>query len=216
VGGVGGASTTTSRRLATATTSKGRCSGRNNRTGLIDKALVAEGRHRGAVRHVAPNLLLRRRPEDLGLNPDGTGASSLTGDIIDPDLAAVDWTLARALRTACFWWIAIGYFCGLFAWYAVQVHQTKYLIDIGFSPATAAWTLGIVSLVAVPGQIGRERPESALCRHSLESRRLLRTAAVHNTGRCVHSETAGFGRTQTSGPSLHALPALAGASAPSD
>ena len=106
---------------------------------------------------VPPNLLLRRRPEDLGLNPDGIGASSLTsgphGNIIDPDWAAVDWTLARALRTARFWWIAVGYFCGLFAWYAVQVHQTKYLIDIGFSPATAAWALGIVSLVAVPGQI---------------------------------------------------------------
>jgi MFS family permease len=106
---------------------------------------------------VPPNLLLRRRPEDLGLSPDGIGASSLTGgphgNIIDPDWAAVNWTLARALRTARFWWIAVGYFCGLFAWYAVQVHQTKYLIDIGFSPATAAWALGIVSLVAVPGQI---------------------------------------------------------------
>ena len=104
------------------------------------------------------NLLLRRRPEDLGLNPDGIGASSETGgrhgNIIDADWAAVDWTLARALRTARFWWIAVGYFCGLFAWYAVQVHQTKYLIDIGFSPGTAAWALGIVSLVAVPGQIG--------------------------------------------------------------
>ena len=106
---------------------------------------------------VPPNLLLRRRPEDLGLSPDGIGASSRTGgqhgNIIDPDWAAVDWTLVRALRTARFWWIAVGYFCGLFAWYAVQVHQTKYLIDIGFSPATAAWALGIVSLVAVPGQI---------------------------------------------------------------
>ena len=37
------------------------------------------------------------------------------------------------MRTARFWWIALGYFCGLFAWYAVQVHQTKYLVEIGFS-----------------------------------------------------------------------------------
>ena len=35
----------------------------------------------------------------------------------------------------------------------MQVHQTKFLIDIGFSPGAAAWALGIVSLVAVPGQI---------------------------------------------------------------
>ena len=48
----------------------------------------------------------------------------------------------------------LGYFCALVAWYAVQVHQTKYLIEIGFTPLVAAWSLGIVSVVAIPGQIG--------------------------------------------------------------
>src|SRR5262249_37928245 len=65
----------------------------------------------------------------------------------------VDWTLGRAARTGRFWWIALGYFCGLFAWYAVQVHQTKYLIEIGFSATVAAWALGLVSLTGIPGQI---------------------------------------------------------------
>jgi MFS family permease len=46
-----------------------------------------------------------------------------------------------------------GYFCGLLTWYAVQVHQTKYLIELGFAPSKAALALGLVSLVAVPGQI---------------------------------------------------------------
>src|SRR5881397_1833412 len=105
------------------------------------------------------NLLLRRRPEDLGLEPDGEGssrelaASNRTANVVDPAWAAVDWTLGRALRTARFWWIAVGYFFGLFAWYAVQVHQTKYLVEIGFGSTEAAWALGFVSLVAVPGQI---------------------------------------------------------------
>lgn len=62
-------------------------------------------------------------------------------------------TLARSIRTARFWWIAVGYLSGLYAWYAVQVHQTKYLVEIGFSASQAAWALGFVSLVAVPGQI---------------------------------------------------------------
>ncbi len=44
-------------------------------------------------------------------------------------------------------------FCGLFAWYAVQVHQTKYLVEIGFAPLEAAWALGLVSVVAIPDQI---------------------------------------------------------------
>lgn len=103
------------------------------------------------------NLLLKRRPEDIGLRPDGlmSGAASVdhAANVVDHAWAAVDWTLPRALRTRRFWWLAVGYFCGLFSWYAVQVHQTKYLIEIGFDPGEAAWALGLVSLVAVPGQI---------------------------------------------------------------
>jgi MFS family permease len=102
------------------------------------------------------NLLLRRRPQDLGLEPDGGGATADTGhtaNVLDHAWAATDWTLGRALRTARFWWIAAGYFGALFAWYAVQVHQTKYLTEIGFGAVEAGWALGLVSLVAVPGQI---------------------------------------------------------------
>jgi MFS family permease len=103
------------------------------------------------------NLLLRRRPQDFGLAPDGAAPAGAGTDhgsnIVDADWAAIDWTLRRALRTGRFWWIALAYFCGLFSWYAVQVHQTKYLIEIGFGAEVAAWALGLVSLVAVPGQI---------------------------------------------------------------
>jgi MFS family permease len=104
------------------------------------------------------NLLLRKRPEDIGLLPDGDAAPEPSAapkpsNVVDPVWASIDWTLTRAMRTARFWWIAIGYFCGLYAWYAVQVHQTKYLTEIGFSPTLAAWALGFVSLVGIPGQI---------------------------------------------------------------
>jgi MFS family permease len=103
------------------------------------------------------NLLLRKRPEDIGLRPDGDAAPSASAvpvsNIVDPAWAATDWTLGRAVRTARFWWIAIGYSGALYVWYAVQVHQTKYLLDIGFSPGVAVWALGAVSLLGIPGQI---------------------------------------------------------------
>jgi MFS family permease len=104
------------------------------------------------------NLLLRKRPQDLGLLPDGDAAPSASSakplsNVVDPVWAGTDWTLRRALRTARFWWLALGFFGGLYAWYAVQVHQTKYLLDIGFTPGVAAWALGMVSLFGVPGQI---------------------------------------------------------------
>ena len=104
------------------------------------------------------NLLVRRRPEDLGLEPDGDrptdgAVGARANNVVDPAWAAIDWTLGRAMRTARFWWMALGFFCGLYSWYAVQVHQTKYLVEIGFTPTHAAWALGWVSLIAIPGQI---------------------------------------------------------------
>lgn len=104
------------------------------------------------------NLLLRKRPEDIGLLPDGDPAPTANSaapvsNVVDPAWAATDWTLSLAMRTARFWWIAIGYFCGLYIWYAVQVHQTKFLLDIGFSPTVGVWALGVVSLLGIPGQI---------------------------------------------------------------
>lgn len=105
-------------------------------------------------------LLLHRRPEDIGLLPDGdeapsaaSGAAPRRSNVVDHDWVAIEWTLSRALRTARFWWLAVAYFCGLFAWYAVQVHQTKYLVESGFDATGAALALGVVSLAGVPGQI---------------------------------------------------------------
>ena len=107
-----------------------------------------------------------------GLQPDGDPApearrgSSIRANVVDHAWAAVDWTLARAMRTARFWWIAVGYLCGLFAWYAVQVHQTKYLIEIGFAArrwrpgrsASSAFTgiVGQIALGHLSDRIGRE------------------------------------------------------------
>ncbi len=103
------------------------------------------------------NLLLQRaRPSDLGLEPDGDGAGKADSKpslrVVDPDWAAVEWTLSRALKTGRFWLFGFGAFSALFAWYAVLVHQTRYLIDVGFSAETAAYALGLVNLLAVAGQ----------------------------------------------------------------
>ena len=105
------------------------------------------------------NLLApRRRPEELGLRPDGDETAGQAPrppavHVVDHRWAAVEWTLARAVRTRQFWWIFLGYFTCLFAWYAVQIHQTKYLLELGFSADFAAWALGVVGLTGVAGQI---------------------------------------------------------------
>jgi MFS family permease len=125
-----------------------------------------------------PNLLVRKKPDDVGLLPDGASAMPTAAgkqkppNVVDPHWAATEWTLKRASRTARFWWIVVGYFCALVAWYAVQVHQTKYLTEIGYGPLVAAWALGAVSVIGIPGQIilgalsdrvGREQIWTAGC-----------------------------------------------------
>jgi hypothetical protein len=55
------------------------------------------------------NLLLRRKPADLGLKPDGDSACAVGTfhRLAAAGNASVDWTLPRALRTPRFWWLAL-------------------------------------------------------------------------------------------------------------
>jgi len=106
-------------------------------------------------------LFQRRQPSDMGLEPDGGGRREKDGsvsapvdNVVDRAWAETDWTLGKAMRTARFWWICLAYFSGLFAWYSVQVHQTRYLTDNGFGATEAAIALGLVGSFGVIGQIG--------------------------------------------------------------
>jgi MFS family permease len=105
------------------------------------------------------NLLVpRQRPEELGLRPDGDEAPGAAArpasvHVVDRTWAATEWSLGRAVRTSRFWWVFLGYFTGLFAWYAVQIHQTKYLLELGFPADFAAYALGVVGLTGIAGQI---------------------------------------------------------------
>jgi len=105
------------------------------------------------------NLLVAKSPESLGLLPDGeqlTAAGTAPkrrSNVVDAAWVAIDWTVPLAIRTARFWWLAVSFFSGGWIWYAIQVHQTKYLVEIGFSPMLAAWALGVVAMAGIPGQI---------------------------------------------------------------
>lgn len=116
-------------------------------------------------------LLQRQRPEEIGLAPDGDPPPPAEGQaampagsprpalatpdtVVDRAWADTDWTLARAVRTARFWWVFAGFACGMFAWYTVMVHQTQFLLDAGFGRAQAAYALGLVPLLGIIGQIG--------------------------------------------------------------
>ena len=105
----------------------------------------------------------RRKPSDLGLLPDGDDAPNTNrgakqkeleeARIVDRAWVNRAWTLSSAMKTTRFWWVTLSFSSGLYAWYAVQVHQTKFLIDVGISPGFAAVALGLVGLTGIGGQI---------------------------------------------------------------
>lgn len=102
------------------------------------------------------NLLLQRlRPQDLGLLPDGRreAPAEAAAPAARATAAPDGWTLKRAACTAPFWLMAGMFYSALFAWYAILVHQTKYLQDLGFSTEFASYALGLVPLFGVTGQL---------------------------------------------------------------
>jgi MFS family permease len=104
------------------------------------------------------NLIFQRtRPSDLGLHPDGDSGvqnrAAQADNIVDVQWAETEWTLARALATARFWWLFAATCCALFVWYAVLIHQTRYLLDVGFSSTEAALALGLVPFCGLVGQV---------------------------------------------------------------
>lgn len=108
------------------------------------------------------NLLFQRfQPADLGALPDGdvagsaqqAGQGQVYDNVVDENWVATEWTLTTAIRMPQFWWLCLTFFMGLYIWYGVLVHQTKYLVEIGVSATEAAFVLGLVGFAGVIGQI---------------------------------------------------------------
>lgn len=92
-------------------------------------------------------LLLRRRPEDLGLAPDGA-SPVLVG--MPPERSVA---VRTALRDRSFWRLGIAFFLAIISSTALTVHLVPFLIDRGFDAGSAAWAAGAVGIAALPGRI---------------------------------------------------------------
>ena len=97
-----------------------------------------------AVLYVVPALLIiRRRPEDLGLLPDGETARQADDREKEEPRPERSWTLKEATRTKALWLLIVGLTVGTLANSAVGFHQVAYYTDQGISPALAATLLSV-------------------------------------------------------------------------
>ena len=103
------------------------------------------------------SLLVRDRPEDMGLRPDGATleeASTLPGKA--RAAAALEGTTVRqAIRERAFWAMTLLFSCLFLGQSGMQVHQVPFFqSDMSLSATEAAITVAVVLLLSGVGRVG--------------------------------------------------------------
>lgn len=105
-------------------------------------------------------LLIRNRPQDVGLLPDGDSPNEAPAAMRSPspeEIAASlppepELTVRQALRTQAFWCIAFGHGFASMIILAIMSHLGLMMTEIGYSIQTVAWIVSLYNFVALPFQ----------------------------------------------------------------
>ena len=112
-----------------------------------------------AVGVVPAILLMARRPEDLGLEPDG---GSRTASLGRQEASArrplnvqdeINFTLRQAVRTRAFWLMILFAFASFIVQAGVSLHQVPHFVDQGIPAYVAVWTASTFAISQVPASI---------------------------------------------------------------
>ena len=104
-------------------------------------------------------LLLRRRPEDMGLLPDGVDlrdrdAPNVRGARLREEAREVSFNRRAALRTPAFYLITGATSVQSFVTTSIHFHWFSYLTDLGVSSSAAVISLSLSPLVSMPISVG--------------------------------------------------------------
>ena len=112
--------------------------------------------------------MVRNRPEDLGLSPDGEAAETLTpspivANVNSSEVEPEGYTWQEAIRTPAFWLISFGHAFSSIVIVSIMVHLGILLDDRGFSlqiiSAVVATYTGVNALfIAIGGYLGDRFP----------------------------------------------------------
>ena len=171
-------------------------------------------------------LFIQRRPEDVGLSPDGfssVGESSVklkrhaNEHSVDDDCSPARWTLAKAVGTRRFWMIFFANFC---VWGVglnmILAHQVAFVHDIGYSEVFAASVLSLYGVLYSVGnlfgfvsdRLGREKTVTLGSIGAVAAMLLLVTTRDATSPWRLYAYSVLFGFCMgLSSPALNALPA---------
>ena len=113
--------------------------------------------------------LLRNKPEDYGLLPDGDteedvkrrNEEALSGGIqIEREY---DFTVSQALKAPAFWFISLGHGFTSMVLLAFMLHLAPMMTDLGYSLQTAAFVVSAYTAVSmvfqmIGGYVGDRMP----------------------------------------------------------
>jgi len=107
-------------------------------------------------------IIIRRRPEDMGLLPDGLRVEEENGksapDPVDETRrelpkTEVNWPAREAVRTHAFWLILASQVLTSLPIMGAWLHASASFTDQGVSPARAALAMGCVAITSVPSRL---------------------------------------------------------------
>ena len=116
--------------------------------------------------------LVRNRPEDIGLRPDGDSETSMPSQrsadegVTEAD-AEPEFTARQAMRTPVFWILALVHMTSTISIVTLAIHLVPKLTDIGFSLSGASlvvltYTAAAMATQFVAGYIGDRMPKPRL------------------------------------------------------
>jgi MFS family permease len=104
--------------------------------------------------------VLRSRPEEMGLLPDGAETLELE-EPTRTDQTSVQngwtsrvWTPRAAVSTRQFWILFVVHFCIGAYFNTIGFHQVAHLVDVGFEPLLAAFVVAVLGLLYAFASIG--------------------------------------------------------------
>ena len=112
------------------------------------EALTALAVMLGFLTIPAHALVLRRRPEDLGLLPDGERIDAMR-PWTEPEGVAP----ARARRDPAYWWLTIAFFLGTVAAVAIGIYLIPVLLERGDTLARATVITGLIGAAQAGGRV---------------------------------------------------------------
>jgi sugar phosphate permease len=98
--------------------------------------------------------VIRKRPEDVGLQPDGLGDAPPASAPDEPPAAGLDaeWTVTGALKSGPFWLLTAGFTLTMLPASSIFIHMSSYIQSRGFSLEEGAAGVSIYGFGAVFGR----------------------------------------------------------------